>query len=143
MPIPWLGVATITVICAFIQTNGIYCATNRTHLGRRQPLGQHESTVALDKHLDFLLESTHARMLNLLAEPGLVPVLYLLVLYVDDIVAGHKVVIDFVAYILADIGNVFMLTGKLLPTVPSPLRVLLLLVPIEHLAQVLQVQSAS
>ena len=63
-------------------------------------------------------------MLDLLAEPGLLPVLYLLVLHVYDIVAGHKVVVDFVANILADICYMFMLTGKLLPTIPSPLRVL-------------------
>ena len=76
-------------------------------------------------------------MLNLLPEPGLVPVLDLLVLYVNDIVIGHKVVVDFVADVLADIRDMFMLTGKLLPTVPSPLGVLLFLVPVEHLAQVL------
>jgi hypothetical protein len=72
-------------------------------------------------------------MLHLLAEPRLVPVLDLLVLYVDDIVIGHKVVIDFVADVLTDICNMFMLTGKLLPTIPPPLGVLLFLVPIQHL----------
>ena len=78
-------------------------------------------------------------MLHLLTEPGLVPVLDLLVLYVYDIVVGHKVVVDFVADVLSDIRDMFMLTGKLLPTVPPPLGVLLFLVPVEHLAQVLQV----
>ena len=108
------------MIGAIIQANGIYSTANWAHLGSRKPLGQHECAVCLDQHLDALFKCTHTRVLQLLTEPGLVPVLDLLVLYVDDIVAGHKVVVDFVAYILSDIRDMFMLTGKLLPTIPPP-----------------------
>lgn len=86
-----------------------------------EPLGQHKRTVGLDQHLNALFKGTHARVLHLLSEPGLLPVLDLLILYVYDIVLGHKVVVDFVADVLSDICNMFMLTGKLPPTVPSPL----------------------
>ena len=72
MPVPRLGVAAITLIYALVQSYSIDSTASRAHLGSRKPLGQYECTVALNKHLDFLLESTNARMLNLLSEPGLV-----------------------------------------------------------------------